>query len=33
MSMMRAYAVALGSLLSGAALVHAFYKPDLVSDE
>lgn len=29
MSMMRAYAVALVSLLSGAAVVHALYKPDL----
>lgn len=31
MSMMRAYAVALASLLAGAAVVHAVYKPDLVS--
>ena len=29
-SMLRAYAVALGSLLSGAAVVHQVYKPDLV---
>lgn len=28
--MLRAYAVALGSLLTGAAVVHALYKPDLV---
>ena len=30
MSMLRAYAVAFASLLAGAAVVHAVYKPDLV---
>ncbi len=27
----KAYAVAIGSLLTGAAIVHNIYKPDLVS--
>lgn len=30
MSFYKAYAVALGSLLTGAAVVHQIYKPDLV---
>lgn len=31
MSLYKAYAVAIGSLLTGAAVVHNIYKPDLVT--
>ena len=31
MSFYKAYAVAIGSLLTGAAVVHNIYKPDLVT--